>query len=109
MKPGGMVALAATALAAWTGWYFATRPAGDWMTDAEAERAVRCLNHNPMLADVRWCAAEWDVVERSGERLIIRIHHDEVSAGFVSQEPAMTACYDVRHGARRVHCPAATS
>ena len=108
MKPWGIVASAAAVLAAGTAWHFATRPAGDWMTDAEAKRAVRCMNHNPMLADVRWCAAEWDVVERSSERLIIRIHHEGVSAGFVSQEPAMTACYNVLHSARRVHCPEAT-
>lgn len=67
------------------------------------------MNHNPMLAEVRSCAGDWDVVQSDSKRLIIRIHHDEVNGGFVSHEPALTACYDVRHSARRVHCTEATS
>lgn len=110
------MALAAAVLAVGTAWHYATRPAGDWITDAEAERFAQCMPR---------CAVEPEVIKStsSADRLanlektsrweIIRIHHDEVSAAFSSYDPALTACYEVLFnfygrtgGPHRVDCPA---
>ncbi|MEV6242765.1 hypothetical protein [Lentzea sp. NPDC051838] len=118
MKPGGIVALTAAALAAGTAWHYATRPPGDWWTDAAADQYAQCMP---------WCASGPPVVKSttSPDRLtdlegtsrwdVIQIHHDELSdmsAAFGGYHRAMTACYEVTFnyygktgGPRRVDCP----
>ncbi len=76
-----------------------------------------------MMADVRPCSGQWNVIrsttlanrltelEKPSTQKVIRIHHDELIAGF-SYTAAITTCYQTKYnfyglvdGPDRVDCP----
>ncbi|GGN21903.1 hypothetical protein GCM10011609_74020 [Lentzea pudingi] len=111
MKPGGIVVWTAGTLVAGTVAYFIWLPEGDWRTDQAAEDAVHCLTgsqdtgtHNEVCGAeiVRNVTLKTSPNEpydphRPNRRLIVRIHLDELTAGF-SYDPAVTACYRYHFG-----------
>jgi hypothetical protein len=120
---GKVLAISAAGIVVLTGWSYTTRPAGDRRSDDEAKSAGNCLDAYP-IGRIGDCGG-WEVVEdvridtgtppnllKPDRELVLRIHVESLSAGFVTDDPALTACYrysfnhyGLAGGPTRVHCP----